>query len=33
MRTLISNVTIVDADGLRLGKVMTEDNKIRKVYK
>ncbi|MGL4283247.1 dihydroorotase [Eubacterium aggregans] len=33
MRTLISNVTIVDAEGIRVGKVMIEDDKIKKVYK
>ena len=33
MRLLFKNVTIVDGTGVRRGKVMTEDGKIRKVYK
>lgn len=33
MKVLIENVTIIDARGSRKGKVMTEDDKIRKVYK
>ena len=33
MRTLIKNITIVDADGARDGQVMIENGKIRKVYK
>ena len=33
MRTLIKNITIVDGTGSRPGKVMIEDNRIRKVYK
>jgi len=33
MRTLIKNITIVDATGVRKGKVLTEDRKIKKVYK
>ena len=33
MRTLIQNITIVDADGDRDGQVMIENGKIRKVYK
>lgn len=33
MRTLIKDVTLVDATGSRKGKVMTEDGVIRKVYK
>ncbi len=33
MKTLITNVTIVDATGIRKGKVMMEDDKIKKVYK
>ncbi|MEG0378976.1 MAG: dihydroorotase, partial [Eubacterium sp.] len=33
MKTLISNVEIVDAEGRRFGKVLIEDGKIKKVYK
>ncbi|MEG0496114.1 MAG: amidohydrolase family protein, partial [Eubacterium sp.] len=33
MKTLISNVEIVDASGNRRGKVLIEDGKIKKVYK
>jgi dihydroorotase len=33
MKILFKNVTIVDGTGVRKGKVMTEDGKIRKVYK
>ncbi|MBC3887688.1 amidohydrolase family protein [Acetobacterium paludosum] len=33
MKTLIKNIEIVDAEGLRSGKVLIEDGKIKKVYK
>ncbi|WKY42872.1 dihydroorotase [Eubacteriaceae bacterium ES2] len=33
MRTLITNVEIVDANGRRPGKVLIEDSRIKKVYK
>ena len=33
MRTLITNVILADAQGVRPGKVMMEDDKIKKVYK
>ncbi len=33
MRTLIKNITLVDATGSRNGQVMIENGKIRKVYK
>lgn len=33
MRLLFTNIKVVDGTGVREGKVMTEDGKIRKVYK